>query len=379
MPGLSGGGWRRMRAALVLLLGLGAAAAAPASALARESHWVEVTGHAAISGPEDRDSARRRALADALFQAALIGGAEVRGHTAVSQSVVTADLSIVRAIGRVLDHRILAQAERQGLWQVTIAARVGLGGDPFCPAPRRLPVSIYAPEIVVSPDAPAWAEPLARSLAADLIEAVDRHPATDLIRITDRAIPADGRAEGFDYTVLTQGSVRLQPGDIGFAPALRLSTTRGAFGDRLELEAELRLYDPDGRLLRQEFHSSAMLALPRALGRMTDITRRDRQAVSQALRKGLDGLLQGLLDQRACDPVTAVLQARGGKGLIVPVGRRHGLSRAALAFTTDRDHTTALLEIVALDGSQAELRSLDPNITPAMLHGRPVRFLEAAW
>ncbi len=346
---------------------------------ADESRWVEVTGHAAVSGPADRDSARRRALADALFQAALIGGAEVRGHTAVSQSVVTADLTIVRAIGRVLDHRILAQTEHQGLWRVTIAARVGLGADPFCPAPRRLPVTIYAPEIDVSPDAPAWSEQFARGLAAELIDQVDRHPATDLVRVTDRPIPTGVRSEGFDYTTLTQGSVRLNPGEIGFAPALRLSTAHSALGEQLVLEAELRLYDADGRLLRQGFGNRALLALPRGLGRLSEISRRDRQAVSQALTKGLDPLLRGALDLRACDPITATLQAVSGNGLIVPVGRRHGLSRAALAFTTDRDSSTTLLEIVALDGAQAELRPLDPNITPAMLHGRPVRFLEAAW
>lgn len=359
-----------------LILGLCLAGIAQAG---DESRWVEVTGHAAISGPADRDSARRRALADALFQAALIGGAEVRGHTAVSQSVVTADLTIVRAIGRVLDHRLLAQSERQGLWQVTIAARVGLGGDPFCPAPRRLPITIYAPEIAVSPEAPAWAEQFARGLSADLIDQVDRHPATDLVRITDRSIPTSAQSEGFDYTILTQGSVRLHPGEIGFAPALRLSTARGALGEQLVLEAELRLYDADGRLLRQGFQNRALLALPRALGRLSDISRRDRQAVSQALTKGLDQLLRGALDLLACDPVTATLHATEGNRLIVPVGRRHGLSRAALAFTTDRDRSTTLLEIVALDGSRAELRPLDPNITPAMLHGRPVRFLEAAW
>jgi hypothetical protein len=254
-----------------------------------------------------------------------------------------------------------------------------MGGDPFCPSPRRLPVAIYAPEISVDPDTPPWAEQFARALAGDLIDQVDRHPATDLLRITDRHMPQDGRSEGYDYTVLTQGSVRLHAGEMGFVPVIHLAKGRATFGDSLDLRVELRIYDADGRLMRQEFRNSTMLALPRAVGRLSDISRRDRKVATQSVTKGLDGLLKSLLDLRACEPVTATLAAGAAGKLTVPVGRRHGLSRAALAFTTDRDRSTALLEIVSLDGSRAELRSLDPGITAAMLQGRTVRFLEAAW
>lgn len=345
---------------------------------AAESQWVEVTGHAAISGAEDRDAARRRALADALFNAALMGGADVRGHTAVSKSVVTADLTIVRAIGRVLDHAILSQKERQGLWEVTIKARVGLGGDPFCQSPHRLPITVYAPIIDVSPHAPAWSEELGRTIAVDLIEQLDRHRATDIVRVTDRRPPAVGANEALDYTVLTKGSVRMAPGEFGFVPVLRIDAGRTALGDTVLLEAEFQLHSPDGGVYRQVFASSAEMVNSRLLGRLGELTRRDRVSMAKALTKGLRETFDALLDVKSCEPLISRLGVQGGK-LTVPIGSRHGLSRAALAFTADRNTTTELLEIVEIGPNHATLRPLDPASTPKSMSGRTVRFVEAAW
>ena len=371
--------WRLISPRMIVLLAI-IAAAYIEKADAAPTAWVEVTGHAAIAGQADRDSARRRALADALFNAALAGGADVRGHTAVSKAVVTSDLTIVRAMGRVIEHHIIGQKETGGLWSVSIRARVGLGTDPFCPSPRRLVVSAYAPQIDVSPQAPAWTASLAQSIATELTEQLDRHPATDIVRITNRPFPkGTARSEAMDYTALTVGSVRLQPGELGFVAHLRLTPTQDRLGPGIALDAEVQLHGASGEVSRQTFHREASLAKPALLGRLGDLTQRDRQTMTRALTKGLKEDFNRLLDTKACDPIMATLSAADKGRLSVPIGRSHGLTRAAIAFTADRDNTTTLLEIVDLSGDRALLRPLDPGLSAADLAGRPVRFVEAAW
>ena len=347
---------------------------------AATSAWVDVTGHAAISGPADHDSARRRALADALFNAALAGGADVRGHTAVSNATITSDLSIVRAMGRVLEHHILSQTENGGLWSVSIRARVGMGGDPFCTSPHRLVLSAYAPVIEVSPHAPAWTAVLAQSLAADLTKELGRHPSVDLVRVTNRPLPKDvSRSEAMDYTALTTGSVRLQPGELGFVSYLQLSPTKDLRGPGVLLDAEVQLHSATGEVSRHSFHREATLAKPALLGRLGEMTKRDRQSMTKALTQDLRAEFTRLLSARACEPMTATLASAEKGQLSVPIGRRHGLSRATIAFTADRDTTSTLLEIVELSANRAVLRPLDPGLSPTALAGRPVRFIEAAW
>lgn len=364
---------------LIVLLAI-IAAAFIGKGNAATSAWVEVTGHAAIAGEADRDSARRRALADALFNAALAGGADVRGHTAISSAVVTSDLTIVRAMGRVLEHKIVAQTETGGLWAVSIRARVGLGGDPFCASPHRLVVSAYAPRIEVAPQAPAWTAALAQSIATELTEQLARHPATEIFRITDQQIPKGQLgSEAMDYSALTKGSIRLQPGELGFTVHLRLAPMRDARGPGVALDADMQLHSANGEVSRQTFQREATLSKPAILGRLAELTQRDRITMTKALTKGLKDSFTRLLDAKACDPITARLAAAEKGSLSVPIGRRHGLSRATIAFTADRDSTTTLLEIVELSADRAILRPLDPGLSTAALAGRPVRFVEAAW
>ena len=236
------------------------------------------------------------------------------------------------------------------------------------------------PQIDVSPEAPAWTASLAQSVATELTDQLARHPATDIVRITNRPLPkGKARNEAMDYTALTVGLVRLQPGELGFVAHLRLTSTGDLRGPGIALDAEVQLHGAAGEVSRQSFHREATLAKPALLGRLGDLTQRDRQTMTRALTKGLKDDFNRLLDTKACDPIMATLSAADKGRLSVPIGRRHGLTRATIAFTADRDNTTTLLEIVDLSGDRALLRPLDPGLSPADLAGRPVRFVEAAW
>lgn len=367
-----------MTRALTLIAVLFSFLATTGSVYALENRWVEVSGYATINSKDDRDSARRRALADALFNAALMGGAEVRGHTAVTKSVVTSDLSIVRAIGRVIDHRVISQTESAGMWTVTLQALVGLAADATCQSPRDLRVSAYAPVITVTPDSPAWAAELAQSVAADLIRQLDAHPATDIVRITDRQLPKAGRDESYDYRALTAGSVQLAPGELGFVPVIQISATGSSLNPAVTLQAELRLHEANGTVYRQPFSREVGMTQPKLLGRLAELTRKDRKTMATALTKGLKSTFDTLLSQRACEPLVASLSLQSGK-LTAPVGRNHGISRGALAFTISRDRTSELLEITEIGGTRVTLRPLDPTVSVKDLAGSSVRFVEARW
>src|SRR6056297_884806 len=87
--------------------------------------WIEARGYAYPASAADRDSARRRAIGEALVSAALAGGSSLRGHTVTNKGRITSDLAILRPTGRVLSHRVLSAELVDGRWNVHVAAQVG--------------------------------------------------------------------------------------------------------------------------------------------------------------------------------------------------------------------------------------------------------------
>ncbi|MCE6961942.1 flagellar assembly protein T N-terminal domain-containing protein [Cereibacter sphaeroides] len=352
--------------ALLLALALGA------PATAEQPIRVEAVGFGTLTSTADRDAARRRAVADALLAAALAGGAEVSGHSATNRGIVTSDVAVVRTVGRILEHQILAEDLSGSVWRVRISAVVGEGTGPLCPI-RTLIVTAYAPEVQVDPHAPEWSGELAGTIARRLVEGLARHPAVSLARVTDRDMPRRSRAgDAFDYQVLTQGTLRLPGNGHGFTPVIRL---RRIAGPKLELDLELRLAASDGTVAVQRFVRRIRLPAPSLLGGLAVLAQPQREAMAAALLDGADRALAALLDREGCEPVSARLATAGGL-LEVPVGRANGLTPGSLAFTADTLGSTRILEVAELRSASARLRPLDPTVGIAQLAGRRVQFVE---
>lgn len=343
---------------------------------AAEGIVVQATGFAIQSGAEDAASAKRRAVADALLQAALSGGASVQGHTVVDRSVVTSDLLIVRPVGRVLRHRVLDLTQQGGTWTARIEAVVGLGVSGQCERRRNLQVTVYQPVIRVKPAAPAWTEPLAMEVAKALVRQLEAHPATRLVRVTDRPMPRISKAqEAFDYETLTRGSVRMGEGEHGFIPVVVMDV--GGLGARPELfmDLEMVLIAGNGAESRQAIRRSVRLPGVSPLGRLAKAFEPDRRQLAAELTSGIEREMDMLLDIETCKPVMANLSVSGGR-IQAAVGRNQGLTQGSIAFTADADHSTEMLEVVEIGASRVVLRPLDPGRPAKAFAGRPVRFVE---
>jgi hypothetical protein len=366
-----------MRLLLVVLMLIAGPVLFAGQARAADGLWVDATGFAIQTWAEDAASAKRRAVADALLMAALSGGASVRGHTAVDKSVITADLLIVRPVGRVLRHEIVSVQQTGDTWQATIRALVGVGPQSACNTRRTLVVTAYAPQIDVSPNAPAWTVPLAQEVANRLVERLERHKATDLVRVTNRAMPDMTAArEALDYEVLTRGSVRLADGEHGFVPVIRLDVGGMGATPELTLELEMVLVGGNGEVARQSVLRQVALPGASPLGRVATLVQPNRRQMAARLTDGLEAEMTALLDVETCKPVLTRL-AVGNGAISAPVGRKQGLTRGSIAFTADSDASTELLEVVELGASRVVLRPLDPNRPARAFDGRPVRFVEA--
>ena len=87
--------------------------------------FTTATGRAAITENVTEELARVRALEDALYLAALQGGAKINGFSAVATDTSVQDNFVIRPSSKILDYTILSENKIETQMEVTIRAAVG--------------------------------------------------------------------------------------------------------------------------------------------------------------------------------------------------------------------------------------------------------------
>ena len=356
------------RALLILLISI----ASPAWAAKTETQWVEAVGYGTIENGVSSDSARRSALAEALISAAISGGANLQGYTAMDKGRIVADLNLLRPTGSVQQHRVVEQSLSGNVWRVKIHALVGVMPPESCIGRRRLDVIAYAPRYDLTPYAPAWVGPMAQDLFNEFLDRIERHRATDLTRATSRAYhhrPRGDRAM-YDYATLTRGSIPDTGGEHAFTAEISANMLAG---DRIEMTYRLTFIAPDGNPAERILRTEADLPGQSAFSALTGS---NRTKVMRTLIADVGPALTSMVDGLSCMPPTSRAIYADGT-LQVPIGRKHGLKRNALAFTGDPKDPFAVLEIVKLSNTMTTLKPLDASRSAASFAGEHIYFFEA--
>ena len=135
---------------------------------------VEATGRAILIDGNIEIS-RKRALEDALYIAALKGGANVNGFSAIGANTVINDQAIITAAYKVIDFKILKETQDKEYLSIQISAIVG--GDlssKNCKV-RPINISLFQGHLSVGSDVPSI---LARKMSSwfnDFYETIFQH------------------------------------------------------------------------------------------------------------------------------------------------------------------------------------------------------------
>ena len=102
-------------------------------ALAGEGlRMVSATGRAVINDQAALHEAKNTALEDALYLAALKGGAKIDGFSSVQADTSLDDHFVVRPSSEILDYRIVNEIKDDLHYEVTVEAAVGKIAEPAC-------------------------------------------------------------------------------------------------------------------------------------------------------------------------------------------------------------------------------------------------------
>ena len=344
---------------------------------------VEAVGQAVATGAASDARLRSRALQDALYQAALKGGASVNGYSVTSNAVLTSDVLVVRPDSQILDYRIVEEKVTRSSARIAIQAYVGrIDAPPACARRAVLDIALRRPQVELAASAPAWLIATEEVTAALLERDINALDGVTLVQASDASSQSQSSlAAEFDYTSLTLGVLQ-NPG--AGAQAKTLSTTislsgskSSAFKNGLLVQVESKLFDPslESAPLVRVVTRELLLNRTTPIQLVNANSRANRQEILTQIGAMARDMARDMIVQRMCQSLSAKLVLREGT-LTAPFGRNDGLTRHHLAYTQGRDTPYEILEIEVLNDQSAEVRPLDSSRTSAFFAGQTVQFME---
>ena len=344
---------------------------------------VEAVGQAVATGAASDARLRSRALQDALYQAALKGGASVNGYSVTSNAVLTSDVLVVRPDSQILDYRIVEEKVTRSSARIAIQAYIGrIDAPPACARRAVLDIALQRPQVELAASAPAWLIATEEVTAALLERDINALDGVTLVQASDASSQSQSSlAAEFDYTSLTLGVLQT-PGAGAQAKTLTtmisLSGSKSsAFKNGLMVQVESKLFDPSlerAPLMRVETRE-LLLNRTTPIQLVNANSRATRQEILTQIGAIARDMARDMIIQRMCQSLSAKLVLREGT-LTAPFGRNDGLTRHHLAYTQGGDTPYEILEIEVLNDQSAEVRPLDSSRTSAFFAGQTVQFME---
>ncbi len=346
---------------------------------------VTVTGRAAIIHEDALDEARDMALEDALYYAALKGGAKIDGFSSVDSQTNLNDMIVVRPASQLLDYSIKNEMQDDTHYEVTIEAVVG---DMVLSGCQNRPVShvtLFRPVLQIASDLPNWMSQLPASLSQMLAIRLSEQPS---LRLRDArnvhlaaATTPDNPLNQYDYTQLTSGRVVMHTGDFAVHTKISFkSESKSKLFSKTEytiIEIESTVSDGSGQAATQQIKDEFKIQLGKNLPMrsLSVFSQETREVIKSLVVMAADVHAEKIAERLTCMPMTARLNIADGR-LQARLGRRQGLSRNHLAVAEGKQTPWTILRVAEARDNSVILKPLDINRNIDDLVGAEITFLE---
>ena len=189
---------------------------------------ITATGRAVIAHSDALNEAKNAALEDALYLAALSGGAKINGFSSVQADTSLDDHFVVRPSSNILDYNIIDEAHDDLHYQVTVQAAIGSVERNGCQNRKLGHVSMFAPTFQTTRQVPGWMSTTPQLMVLELYSRMAEKPEFTLTNHAGTKLDA-AAAQGdkrYNYAALTSSQPSVSDGDFAFNTTVNLSTSR---------------------------------------------------------------------------------------------------------------------------------------------------------
>ena len=346
--------------------------------------FVETTGRAVITDENSINNARRNALEDAIFLAAIHGGAKINGFSSIDKETNLTDHFTLTPAGKLLDYDILEESIDGEHYKTTIRAAVGELTAAECSTRSQAKIVKFGAEFDFSSQVPAWLRQAAKDVETDIGELLQNHPNAILTEVSPTKLQINKLVsidDTFDYTALTRGRVRVKSGDFALVPSISMQVTKS----KKNIETEIflfvtvvsQLFQGENYELMEKAKYELIIKLQSETPwRSFDILgKKTRDQIKLSINSGLEKHVLELMDKVQCIPLTGVIKLREGK-LIVDLGETHGVTTNSLAVSSGTTTAYSLLHVTEVFDNQSTLEPLNSSLEKTSLIGKTINFME---
>jgi|TARA_B100001939_G_scaffold347859_1_gene371008 hypothetical protein len=345
--------------------------------------FIETTGRAVIEDDEMIDISRRRALEDALYLAALHGGAKINGYSAVSTDTSIQENLVIQPASKILDYTIISEERADMHFIVKIRSAVGQLRKKECDNKGLKSLSVYKPVIDVDPSAPFWVNSLADELANEIMLSLK---SAEDINLTDNSFVSLDRDQlirandDYDYISLTSGREKTRYGDYAAVSAISIAEREKLVGfttyNSLLITFDTNVYD--GSTYTSSFSKSKSLeALFSSSGPWRTINlllKTNRDNIVEPISIAAKEHAKEVIDNLICKEINSIITVNNGK-IEVPLGKRHGIKISALAVTKGEQTPFNVLRVEQVSETKSVLVPLNTALELSKLNGKSIQFL----
>ena len=347
---------------------------------------VEATGRSILL-PENIETSRKRALEDAIYLAALKGGANVNGFSAISSNTIINDQSVIKPTNRVLDFKILSETQNKEYLTIKISAIVGNElSEQNCKI-KPININLFKGLITVDTNVPSELARYTSLWYNKIYEFISKLPNVDINNFQNRQlnqIVKSSQNPSFDYNAITKGIPTIHPGNYSLVPKIALTkTNKNSFANFL-LTISFDLYK--GQKIKLETSKSYNLLIDYQLESkfqfLKNISTLHIDKINQDVNNHLSKVINSFFYDINCMPLEGKLTVSEGK-LKVDLGSKQGLKQKQIGLVNGIKIQNSMLNdsilIVHTEDvfdNYSTLLPLNDNVKLTNLNDKIVKFVE---
>lgn len=355
----------------------------PLQAADDQLQMITATGRAVISHSDALNEAKNMALEDALYLAALSGGAKIDGFSSIQADTALDDYFVVRPSSEILDYNIIDEMHDDQHYQVTVQAAIGTVEREGCQNRIFGHLSMFSPSYSVTRHVPGWLSTMPQLMVLKLYEQLSAKPELTLANYagTELDVGALNKDARFDYQALTSSRPKVADGDFAFATEIGFSSVRVDKGVHqqyfLDVSITSRMFGGSRfQNIGDVTHSGRIKIGGNSINQtISTLAAPRRSDIQEALLKLVDSHATALSQKMLCLPLSATM-TQHDDGLYVSIGARQGIGLNHLAVVSSQMSPWTILRVIKSDANGATLMPLNRQRNLAELNGQTVTFLE---